>query len=71
LTRITGILHEDASTFMIIAPRILLRMRNFSDRNCTENQNTFYAQYLFSENFAVYKVMQKYNAESEMQQKTI
>jgi hypothetical protein len=50
-----GILHEDISTFMIISPWILLRMRNYSDRSCRENQNThFMLNNIFSENCAVY-----------------
>jgi hypothetical protein len=35
-----GTLHEDLCTFMIISRSILLRMRNVSDRSCTENQNS-------------------------------
>jgi hypothetical protein len=42
LTRITGTLHEDLCTFMIISRWILLRMRNVSDKSCTENQNTHF-----------------------------
>jgi len=38
LTRITGTLHGDLCTFMMVSHRIL-RMRNVSDKNCTENQN--------------------------------
>ena len=34
----------DLCTFMIISRWIFLRMRNVSDRRCTKNQNTFYAQ---------------------------
>jgi hypothetical protein len=45
--RITGILHEDVFTFMTISRRILLRMRNVSNKSCRGNQNTFYAQQLF------------------------
>jgi hypothetical protein len=40
LTRILGTLHEDLCTFMIISCWIVLRMRNISDKNCRENQNT-------------------------------
>ena len=39
LTRITGTLHEDQNTFLIISRRILLRVRNVSDKSCRENQN--------------------------------
>jgi hypothetical protein len=44
LTRITGTLHEDLCIFMIISRRILLRVRNVSEKSCRENQNTFYVQ---------------------------
>jgi hypothetical protein len=40
LTGITGTLREDRCTFLIISRSFLLRMRNVSDRNCRENQNT-------------------------------
>ena len=32
---------QDEYTLIIISRLILLRMRNDSDKNCTENQNTF------------------------------
>jgi len=41
-TRITGTLHEDLSTFMIISRSVILRMRNVSDKSCRENQNTHF-----------------------------
>ena len=40
-TRITGNLHEDQYTFLIISCSILLRMRSFT-QNCRENQNTHF-----------------------------
>ena len=42
LTRITGTFHEDRYTFLIISRSVLLRMRNVSDKICTENQNTHF-----------------------------
>ena len=43
---------------MIISLRIVLGMRNISDENCTENQNThFEFSKLFRENRAVYEIM--------------
>jgi hypothetical protein len=42
LTRMTGTLHEDQYTYLIISGSILLRMRNPSSKICIENQNTFY-----------------------------
>jgi len=44
LTRITGTLHEDQYTFLIISGSVMLRMRNVSDISCTKTQNTFYVQ---------------------------
>jgi hypothetical protein len=34
LTSITGTLYEDRYTFVIISHRVLLRIRNFSDKTC-------------------------------------
>jgi len=42
----TGTLHKDLFTFMMISCRILLRMRDISDECCRENQNTFYVEKL-------------------------
>jgi len=42
MTRITGTLHKDQYTFFIISRSLLLRVRNVSDKSCTENQNTHY-----------------------------
>jgi len=39
MKRITDTLHEHLRTCMI--SRSVLRMRNASDTNCRENQNTF------------------------------
>ena len=45
LTKITGTLHEDQYTFMIISRSFLLRMRNVSvKKSYKENRNTFYVQ---------------------------
>jgi hypothetical protein len=54
----TGTLHEDLGTFMIVSHSVLLRMRNVSDKSFRENQNThFMNNNLFSENHAVYEIM--------------
>jgi hypothetical protein len=37
-----GPLLEEQYTFMIISRTVLLRMRNVSDKNCRENQNTHF-----------------------------
>jgi hypothetical protein len=47
MPRITGTLHEDQYTFLIISHSFRLRMRNIADKSCREHQNTFYDQYLF------------------------
>jgi len=45
LTRITGTLHEDQYTFLIISRSVLPRMSNFSDNSCTGNQNTHFLDF--------------------------
>jgi len=35
----TGALHEDLCTFMILSRLIIIRMRNASDKSCREDQN--------------------------------
>jgi hypothetical protein len=42
MKRITGTLHEDQHTFFMISRSVLHGMRNVSDKNCTENQNTHF-----------------------------
>ena len=48
LIRITGTLHEDQYTFMMVSRSVLLRMRSVSDRSCRGNQNT---RFMFSNCF--------------------
>ena len=36
-------LHEDQHIFFILSRSVLLRMRNVSDKNCRENQDTYFA----------------------------
>ena len=55
----TVTLHEDQYKFMITSRSFLLRMRNVSRKRSTENQNTFYVQYFFSQNRTVYEIMWK------------
>ena len=59
MARIMCTLHENLFKFMIISHWILLRMRNVSDKSCRENQNTFYAQTIFSKSRAVYGTCRK------------
>jgi len=47
LSRIPYILREDQENVFIIHHLVLLRLRNFSDKSCRENQNTFYVLNLF------------------------
>jgi hypothetical protein len=43
--RITGTSCEDPCTFIIIPPLILLRMRNVSDKSCSENENKHFRKF--------------------------
>ena len=45
--RITGTLREDIFTFVTFFRRSLLRMRNFLNKSCRENQNTHFVFYNF------------------------
>ena len=47
-TRITGTAHEDRQTLLIISRSVLLRMRNVSDEECAEHQNT---RFVFHDDF--------------------
>jgi hypothetical protein len=71
LTKITGAIHEDLCTLMIVSCWIILRMRIFSDKSCRKNQNTFYVQQLFPENRAVYIIVWKNVVEPGRPQMTI
>jgi hypothetical protein len=42
LTEITGVVHDDRHTFLIVSPWILLRMRGVSDKSFRENQNSHF-----------------------------
>ena len=50
-----GTLHNDLLTFMV-SGRILLRMRNVSDKSCRQNQNTHFGV-SFLENVVVYDIL--------------
>jgi hypothetical protein len=41
-TSITGTLNEDQFTFMIISLSMIHRMKNVSDKLCSENHNTYF-----------------------------
>ena len=71
MIRITGTLHEDLCTFILVSQGILLRIRNVSDRSCTENQNTIFMLHNFSENCAIYEGMWKNMVPPDKPQMTI
>ena len=72
MIRITGTLHEELFTFMIIFRSVLLRTINVSDKICGEDQNTYFISnnFLF-ENFAVYEITWKNIVEPGRTQMTI
>ena len=45
---------------MIISRRILLKKRNFSDKNCRENQNTLYVKCFFRKSCRLWDNVEKY-----------
>ena len=69
--KVTGTLHEDVFTSIVMSRLIILRMRTASDKSCREYQNTFYGQQLFYENSAVFLIMWNNMAQPEGPQKTI
>ena len=72
MRRITGTLHEDQCTFLIISRSVLLTMRNVSDKSCRENQNTdFMFHNFFFLNRAVCEIMWKAVVQPEREQLTI
>jgi hypothetical protein len=72
LTIMTGTLHEDQYTFMIIYHRILLRKETLSDKTCRENQNTYFIfNNILSENRAVYQTMWNNTVQPDSPQMTI
>ena len=60
-TRIAGTWHEDRYKFLTISRSVLLRMRNVSDKSCTENQNThFVFSNVFSKMYRLWDNVEKY-----------
>jgi len=60
LTRISGALHWDLCTFLIISRLILLKMRKFSKKICMEKQNThFMFSNFFFDNLTIFEVIRK------------
>jgi hypothetical protein len=71
MTRITGTLHEELCTFMVISRYMILRMRNYSDKSCGENQNRHFVFNPPPETRAVYEIMWKNVVESDRPKMTI
>ena len=68
----SGKLYEYQHAFFIISRSVLLRMRNVSDKRCTEPRNThFMVNNFFFENLAVYEIMWKNIVERGRPQMTI
>ena len=68
----TGTLHEDLSTFMIMPRSILLRIRNISDKRCRENRSThFMFKNFFFEIPAICDIMWKNMVQPETPQMTM
>jgi len=61
MTRITGTLHEDQYTFIIISSRIILRIRNVSDKFVTKIKTHILSsiKFFFPEILAFYEIMWK------------
>jgi hypothetical protein len=47
MSKITVTLQEDQYTFMIISRTVILRMRNYSEKSCRENQNVHFTFNIF------------------------
>jgi hypothetical protein len=62
-------LHEDLGTFVIIACSFLLRVRNVSDKCCSENENTHFmlTAFFFPENHAFSEAMWKIGVDTDRQ----
>jgi hypothetical protein len=70
-TRITGILHEDRYTFMIISRSSLLEMRKFSGKTVEKIKTHFGLDKFFFENRTVYEILWKNIVEPNRPQTTI
>jgi len=71
ITRITGTLHENQYTYLI-SRSVLLRMRNVSEKVVQKiKKSTFYVQWLFFLNRAVYEIMWKNSVQAWRPQMTI
>ena len=67
----TGTLRDYPCAFMTVSPLILLKMRNISDKSCTENRN---AHFMFNNVFrksCSYEIMWKNMVERDRPQITL
>ena len=71
MTRITGTLHEDVFTFVIIYCQILLKIINVSGNVAEKIKTLILCPITFSGNGAVFKIMWKSVAEPHRSQMTI
>jgi hypothetical protein len=71
VTKITGTLHEDLCTFVMIYRTILLRMRNVLNRIVEKIKTHCMFYNFFSENRAFYEIMWKSMIEPDRPQMTI
>jgi len=55
-----GTLHEDLCTFLIISRRILVRMRNVSDRICIEKKHILCSVNFFQKSYCLWDNVEKY-----------
>ena len=68
--RVTGTLHEDQCTFLLLSPSFLLKLKKFQT-SCRENRNTHFIFNDFFENRAFYEIMWKNVEEPGRSQVTI
>ena len=59
MTKIMGTLPDELGTFMVIYSRILLRIRNVSDKSCRKNSKHILCSIMFSPNIMPFEIMWK------------
>jgi hypothetical protein len=67
----TGNLHEHHYTLFIITVSVLFRLRNFSDKICGENQNTYFMSHRVFENRVFYEIVRENIVQPGRQHMTI
>jgi len=61
--RVTGTLHEDRYTILIMSSSVIFRTRNFSDWSCRENPNTHFVFnnfFFFRKSYGLWDNVEKY-----------